>query len=196
MKIIALVGKTSTGKDTVMRYIREAYGIDQIVSYTTREKRVSEEDGREHFFISEEEMDRLFANKNDLLAYATFKNTGIRYCTTTEGVSDDAVFTYIINPIALAEMKNRRPDVEIISILLYLDERIIKKRAHKRGESLEKIEERLGSERDEFDEYLKSEDYDAKINTNKKRQDIYREVHKVLYEKGLRTKSEKILEEK
>jgi len=43
-----LIGKTSSGKDTVARYIKDAYGINQVVSYTTRPKRPCETNGVEH----------------------------------------------------------------------------------------------------------------------------------------------------
>lgn len=60
LTIIALIGKTSSGKDTVARYIKASYGINQIVSYTTRPMRSHETDGVEHYFVSKERMTEVF----------------------------------------------------------------------------------------------------------------------------------------
>ena len=45
MTIIALEGKTASGKDSVAKFIEASYGIKQVVSYTTRPKRDYEKDG-------------------------------------------------------------------------------------------------------------------------------------------------------
>ena len=37
--IIAVIGKTSSGKDTVAKVLNEKYGIPSVVSMTTRPKR-------------------------------------------------------------------------------------------------------------------------------------------------------------
>ena len=54
--IIALQGKTSSGKDSAARYIREIYGIEPVISFATRPIRDSEVEGREHYFINDEQM--------------------------------------------------------------------------------------------------------------------------------------------
>ena len=53
--IICIVGKTGTGKDTIAKYLYNKYGIDAICSYTTREKRDYETDGKNR---NKEEADR------------------------------------------------------------------------------------------------------------------------------------------
>ena len=37
--IIAIVGKTSSGKDTAAKYLHDKYGLDMVVSHTTRPMR-------------------------------------------------------------------------------------------------------------------------------------------------------------
>lgn len=194
MKIIAIVGKTSTGKDSVVGYIRAAYGIKPIVSYTTREKRECEENGREHYFISEEEMDELLKDKSSLLAYSKSKLTNIQYCTSMKDIPEDSVFTYVINPNALEELLQAHPEIDVTSILLTLDERVILRRAIRRGDGVKTIQKRLESERDEFDSYAASNKYDFKIDTNKALPEVYSEVRAALYKSGFYTKTEMILE--
>lgn len=60
-KIVCLMGKSSTGKDTIFKRLladREL-GLKKIVPYTTRPIRRGERDGVEYFFRSEEDFLRL-----------------------------------------------------------------------------------------------------------------------------------------
>ncbi len=56
-KIICLMGKSSTGKDTIYKHLLadRRLGLKKIVPYTTRPIRNGERDGVEYFFRSEQE---------------------------------------------------------------------------------------------------------------------------------------------
>ena len=166
MKIIALLGKTSSGKDTAARFIKSAYGIEPIISYSTRPQRIGETNHVEHHFVNDEEMDKIVADKESILAFVQFPKTGFRYCATTSDLEEDAIRTYIIDPSGLQWLKNNRPDVEVVSIFFDLDEEIIRKRAMLRGDKMEDIEKRLNSEREMFSNFAASGNYDSRINTN------------------------------
>lgn len=60
-KIFCIIGKSSTGKDTIFQRLleREDLSLCQIVSYTTRPIRAGEVDGIEYHFCSEEEKKNL-----------------------------------------------------------------------------------------------------------------------------------------
>ncbi len=62
-KIFCIIGKSSTGKDTIYRSIldRDSLQLRQIVSYTTRPIRAGEVNGREYHFCSLQEEERLDA---------------------------------------------------------------------------------------------------------------------------------------
>jgi len=67
-----LSGPSGVGKSTVLARIREAYPqVWTSVSVTTRPPRPGEVDGREYYFVDDEEFDRLVAS-GDLLEWATF----------------------------------------------------------------------------------------------------------------------------
>ncbi|MBQ2982574.1 MAG: guanylate kinase [Lachnospiraceae bacterium] len=57
-KIFYLMGKSSSGKDTMFKKLIEdkALGLKTIVGYTTRPMREGERDGVEYFFVDEEKM--------------------------------------------------------------------------------------------------------------------------------------------
>ena len=59
-KIFRLMGKSSSGKDTIFKKIRddEELNLKPIVSYTTRPKRTNETNGVEYFFINEKELNK------------------------------------------------------------------------------------------------------------------------------------------
>ena len=60
-KIICLMGKSSTGKDTIFKKLLEDQELElrTIVPYTTRPIREGEQDGVEYFFTNEEGFQRL-----------------------------------------------------------------------------------------------------------------------------------------
>lgn len=54
--IIAIVGRSGSGKTYMAEFLRKKMNIPTIVSYTTRRKRPGETDGVEHFFIGSEQV--------------------------------------------------------------------------------------------------------------------------------------------
>lgn len=181
--IIALIGKTSSGKDTASRFIESEYGIKPIVSYATRPIRETEIDGREHYFINDLQMDKLLEDEESILAFVQFPKTGYRYCASTKGLSDNTIRTYIIDPSGLEWLKANRTDVKVISIFFDLSEDIIIQRALGRGDKLKDIESRLDSERKMFEDFST---YDVKINTNDTVEHVQTKVKHALKQFGIR----------
>ena len=60
-KILIIMGKTSSGKDTVFRRVMEGVEapLKTVVTYTTRPMRPGETDGEEYFFVDEEKLQEL-----------------------------------------------------------------------------------------------------------------------------------------
>lgn len=63
-KIFCIIGKSSTGKDTLYKRVLERKDLDlhRIVSYTTRPIRAGEEDGVEYHFCTEREKEELLSS--------------------------------------------------------------------------------------------------------------------------------------
>ncbi|WP_054743071.1 nucleoside/nucleotide kinase family protein [Cellulosilyticum ruminicola] len=57
-KIFCLMGKSSSGKDTIFKRLRanKALGLAPVATYTTRPMRQNETDGVEYFFINEDRL--------------------------------------------------------------------------------------------------------------------------------------------
>ena len=62
MKIIYIVGKSSVGKDTIYKELKEKIDIKPYVLYTTRPIRTGEEDGVNYHFLKKYEMDEFINN--------------------------------------------------------------------------------------------------------------------------------------
>lgn len=60
-RIFCLMGKSSSGKDTLFRALQRELRFSVIVPYTTRPIREGEQDGVEYHFITEEEVEKLRA---------------------------------------------------------------------------------------------------------------------------------------
>ena len=74
-KIFCLMGKSSTGKDTIYQELlkKEDLHLHQIVSYTTRPIRANETDGVEYHFCTKERKEELLAQGNviEIRSYET-----------------------------------------------------------------------------------------------------------------------------
>jgi len=69
---IVVTGTSGAGKGTIERILLERMPeLELAVSATTRERRPSEVDGKDYWFLSDEEFDRLLAEKG-FLEYVTF----------------------------------------------------------------------------------------------------------------------------
>jgi guanylate kinase len=82
-KLLVLSGPGGVGKSTVAKKLREVGDFWVSVSATTRKPRSNEIDGRDYFFVTDEEFTRMI-NSNEFLEWAEF--AGNRYGTPLEKV--------------------------------------------------------------------------------------------------------------
>jgi guanylate kinase len=82
-KLLVLSGPGGVGKSTVAKKLREVGDFWVSVSYTTREPRVNEIDGRDYNFVSREVFQTMI-NNGEFLEWAEF--AGNRYGTTQDKV--------------------------------------------------------------------------------------------------------------
>lgn len=97
--IFCIMGKSSTGKDTLYKLILEEMGqeLKRIVSYTTRPIRIAEKPGEEYFFVDEEKMKEMDeAGKIiECRCYNTMQGPWY-YFTADDGNTADREQNYII----------------------------------------------------------------------------------------------------
>ena len=98
-KMVYLMGKSSTGKDTVYKELlaKEALKLNKVVPYTTRPIRAGEEQGEAYFFTDEDGYRMLEAQGKVIEARAYHTYHGLwRYFTVDDGSIDLKNHNYII----------------------------------------------------------------------------------------------------
>lgn len=68
-KIVVIMGKSSTGKDTIYREILKRTKLGKIVPYTTRPIRTGEQHGVDYFFVDEEFIEK---NRDKIIEIRTY----------------------------------------------------------------------------------------------------------------------------
>ena len=97
-KIFCLMGKSSSGKDTIFSKIKDDKDLNlkPVVSYTTRPKRINETQGVEYFFINKEDLDK-FENENKVIEKIVYDTIHGKwyYCTINDGQIDLDKYNYL-----------------------------------------------------------------------------------------------------
>lgn len=167
-KLIVITGPSGVGKGSlVKRLIQSNQNYSLSVSATTREKRSGEEDGREYFFLSNDEFDELVKN-DGFLEWAEF--AGFKYGTLRSEV--DKILKQdkrVILEIELAgarQIKTSSPEAVFIFIappdLKTLEERLKARGTESAGEIARRLEiaETELSAKSEFDFVLVNDDFE------------------------------------
>lgn len=135
--MLALIGKSGAGKTTIEDTLIREYGFQRAISHTSREKRVNDVEGVNYYFVSKEEMERLWAN-GELVERIDY--LGNIYGFVESECKPDRVVAVV--PDGLRQL-NERKDLDIFSVYLDVSYDVRKSRMSGRGDSEESIEERL-----------------------------------------------------
>lgn len=133
-KIIYLMGKSSTGKDTIFKELLKAgtVALKTIVPYTTRPIRVGEQNGVEYFFTDEQGFQDLSARGKVIeeRAYNTFHGLW-RYFTVDDGQIQLEEQNYIMIGTLEAYLKMREyfGEEKLLPVLIELDDGVRLQRA-------------------------------------------------------------------
>lgn len=173
--IFCILGESGSGKDTLVEYTLKEFKLDlkPVLSYTDRPIRQGEQNGKEHVFLSKEEMTEfLNSNKKDIAAYTQIGESGYRYCAMTSVIDRSDI--YIIDPNGLKEFKERTGDrYDIVSIYIDCPLKERRKRTEGRSDAASKFEARVAAESDQFAKFREEHGYDHVID-NGSMSTIYR----------------------
>ena len=126
-KIVFLMGKSSTGKDTVFKELldQEDLGLKVIITYTTRPSRDGEIQGQEYFFVDEEAFQKLKERGRVIedRLYHTCHGPW-RYFTVDDGRIDLENGNYIMIGTLESYLKNREyfGEDKLLPVLIELDD--------------------------------------------------------------------------
>lgn len=149
--LFCIAGRSGAGKDTLVRAAEKEFGFKSVCSFTDRPIRESEVDGREHYFVSKEEMTEILATQHVL---AKTEINGRRYCATVESLGDDVKF-YIIDPKGIEYIRKNANELGILPVVIYIktsdEQRGI--RVKKRGDDYTTYKDRFLAEDEQFSQF-------------------------------------------
>ena len=140
--LIALVGRSGSGKSAVAKYLEDIYGLKYLRSYTTRKKRADNID--DHIYM-------------DLTKYSRITNKvaenyydGNWYCAT-ESQCDNAD-VYVVDMPGLKQLKEKYKNKHILALCIDTPIAIGIQRMKERGDTYEDIDKRINADKFAFDE--------------------------------------------
>lgn len=185
--MIVLIGKTASGKDTILRKLVDEYGYHKLVTYTTRPMRKKEKQDIDYHFISEKD----FLKKVDsgfFLEYRKYiTDDGVWYYGSA--VSDykkaDEKTIVILTPSGLDCLKillNRNGiDINnITSLYIYANDNTIKERLKKRGDKLKESDRRISTDRRDFSNATNIVDRIFYNNKSNNIDDVTKSIHEYI----------------
>lgn len=158
--MIILVGASASGKTEVAKALAKKYNIVKVITTTTRQKRINEEDGKDYFFVSKEQFLDLI--KKDAFVEYTIYN-GNYYGSRKDQIADNKCVVVDPNGLdAYKKLKNK----SLFSIALLASENTRYQRMINRGDKIEDAKNRIKKDQIEF-AIEKLHDADEIIDTEK-----------------------------
>ncbi|MBU3196890.1 guanylate kinase [Clostridium algidicarnis] len=136
-KIFCLMGKSSSGKDTIFKKLKEDddLKLKPIITYTTRPKRVSETNGVEYYFINEDILES-YKIKGKVIEQRIYNTVNGDWCYATldDGQINLEMHDYIliVTLDAYKDLKVYFGENHIFPLYVMLDDGIRLERALKR----------------------------------------------------------------
>ncbi len=123
--IICIMGRSASGKDTIYRHLLEdaSLGLRKIIPYTTRPIRSGEENGREYFFCSEDEV-KGFLGEGKIIELRTYQTVAgpWSYFTADDGqFEEEGNFLLIGTLESYSKMKSYFGEERLIPIYITAD---------------------------------------------------------------------------
>ncbi len=139
MKIIYIMGKSSTGKDTIFKKLKEKINVKPYVMYTTRPKRTGEINGVDYNYLSDAEMNGYLTLQSNMLIESRTYDTVYgkwTYATILDNQfnpNKDLLMTGTLESyIHIKEFFEENEAVELIPIYIEVEDGLRLERALKR----------------------------------------------------------------
>ena len=176
--LIVVSGFSGSGKGTIMKELLKKYENYALsISATTRNPRVGEENGREYFFKSVEEFEKMIA-KDELIEYAKYVDN--YYGTPREYVEEqmkagkDVILEIEIQ--GALKVREKCPDALLLFVTPPSAQELKKRLVNRGTETMDVIEFRMNRAKEEA---LGMDQYDYLI-INDDLQECVEEVHRII----------------
>lgn len=113
--IIVLLGASGSGKSTIENELATHHGFEKIVSYTTRQPRDNEENGKDYWFVDNDTFREIMSR--DLFAeYDEYSQNRLYGTLKSDYVDGDKVV--VLTPNGLRQLKRNCPNEDILTVLV------------------------------------------------------------------------------
>lgn len=151
MKIIALIGKAGSGKDTLLHEIMAKYPdtFHEIVSCTSRPPREGEKEGVNYYFLTDKEfIDRV--NDGDMLEHTNFNNWF--YGTSFSSLSIKKINIGVFNPAGVTSIQENYPniDLQVYYLRAPAKERLLRQLNREENPKVDEIIRRYSADEKDF----------------------------------------------
>ena len=157
--IFLIVGKSGSGKDSLVNQLCTEHGYRQLKSYATRARRDGE--GDTHTFITPEEVAQY---KDQMVAYTCI--SGYEYFSTKQQLLDSDF--YVIDYRGIEYMHNLLldlSDVRFVTIYIHVPDEVREERAiNGRKDNALTFYKRCFNENEQFTEMIMRDDFDYAIS--------------------------------
>ena len=113
--IIVLLGASSSGKSTIENELSTHHGFEKIISYTTRQPRDNEENGKDYWFVDNDTFEEVL--KRDLFAEHDEYSQNRLYGTLKSDYVDRNKVV-VLTPNGLRQLKKNCPNEDIFTVLV------------------------------------------------------------------------------
>lgn len=177
IKIIAIVGKAGSGKDTIATALTSRFpkNFNNIVSCTTRPMREHEQYGVNYFYFTEEEFAERERN-GDMLETTCFNNW--HYGTALDCLSKDRINVGVFNPAGVrAILNNSKVEVVVLYVWAGAKTRLLRQLNREDNLDVKEIIRRFSTDETDFAQLGFTPDMEIE---NERKEDIDRAVDMLL----------------
>ena len=136
--ILIITGPSGVGKNTIIDALSKKINFNFSVSHTTRPKRVSEIDGKDYYFISNDKFQEMI-NNNELVEYEEYG--GFIYGTSREQLEQNGLVILDLEVNGATKLLNNNED--FIGLFIDIEDEELIKRLKNRGHNSQFINNRM-----------------------------------------------------
>jgi len=155
INIIALIGKSGSGKSEIEKELVKQFGYKKVISYTTRPARKGERDGVDYWFQWDYQFEHSRSNFAEVVEY-----NGYYYGAHYNDIKDNSIIVAV--PEGLRQLKQKEKEGLLSTKLLsfYIDSPDDRRAWNMlyRGDSEENVKNRLEKDKEVFKDVFKEID--------------------------------------
>ena len=190
-KIFCLLGKSGSGKSYIYNSILKDHKnlkLKPVIAYTTRPKRTGEVNGKDYFYLSNEEF-KFKASSGEFATISEYDTVNGKWCYGTQKKFDDNEnYLAITTPSQYFDLQ-KNTDSKLYPFYIHLSDELRKERLKLREAALEKpnyeeIERRMKTDDVDFSEDVLSKIPDLiKVSNEGYYRVAVNEINNLIYEK-------------